>query len=277
MWSTGAHCEQLTPSQQWDGVIIVGGQRLHKVKLPTASSYARPTAVMVMLCTADSWPASVHGHVTHCRQLYMASTCTLSCYALPTVTTTLHGANSQNMAKLCVGNSYMWPAVICGLIMYSQRFHSANNNVTLQQQGLAARGVLRGVLKGLGRVLDLCGEPWCCVCVVSHGVVCAGSVVSDGGCPGYACGEPWCRVCWICVVSYVVSHGVVCAGYVCGELWCCVRWAMVLCVLDLCVVSHGLVCVALIGRWNACRGSLGNLNWRNHWGHTGVHRKIILK
>ena len=35
------------------------------------------------------------------------------------------------------------------------------------------------------------------LCVVSHGVVCAGSV----------CGEPWCCVCWICV---------------CGEPWCCV-------------------------------------------------------
>ena len=40
------------------------------------------------------------------------------------------------------------------------------------------------------------------VCVVSHGVVCAGSM----------CGEPWCCVCLICVC--VVSHFPLCAGSV---------------------------------------------------------------
>lgn len=90
MWSTRAHCEQLTPGQQWDGVITVVGQQLHKVKLPTASSYA--------------WPAAVHGHVTHCLQLHMTNSCTPSCYALATINT--------------------WPAAVHGHVKGGQQLYT---------------------------------------------------------------------------------------------------------------------------------------------------------
>ena len=139
--------------------------KLHAVNrciLPTVNTW--PT---VRWSHHYRWPTIAQGKVTDSQQLCMGSSCTWSCYTcctrscytLPTVTTTLHGASSQHMVKLCMGSSYMWPAVTRGLVMYGQWFHSANNNITLQQQRLAARGVLRGVLKGLGRVLDLCGEP----------------------------------------------------------------------------------------------------------------------
>ena len=81
------------------------------------------------------WPAVVHSHVTHCRQL---------------LTTKLHGASSRHMAKLCMAGSYTWPAVVCGLVTYGQWFCSAYINTALQQQGLAARGPLRGVFEGTG-------------------------------------------------------------------------------------------------------------------------------
>jgi len=135
------------------------------------------------LPTVNTWVTAVHSHVTHCRQLQPH-------YMVPVVNT---------------WPSYEWAAVICGLVMYGQQFHSADNNITLQQQGIPVMGLLRGILKGLGRVLDLSGARWWCVldvCVVSCGVVCAGCV---------------------CVVSY----GVVCAGCVRGELWCCVCWICV--------------------------------------------------
>jgi hypothetical protein len=99
VWSTGTLYQQLTPGQQWDVIITIDGQQLHKVKWPTASS--------------------CHGHITHCQQLHMASSCTRSCYTLPTVT---HGQQLY-MVMLRTANSYAWPTAAHGHVIHCQQLN----------------------------------------------------------------------------------------------------------------------------------------------------------